>query len=270
MSSIYLSELAIYPVKSLAQITLNQSHVDNFGLRHDRRWMIVDQQGHFITQRQHSRMCLINVESKYENSELIAIVLTAPQMSSLKVELPKSKQSIKVTVWHDQCLALDCGSEAAKWLTEFLSVSCQLVYFAENEIRQVDQTYAQPNDRTAFSDGFPLLLISQASLDDLNSKLETAIPMKRFRPNLVVSGCAAFDEDNWKLIRIGELVIRVVKPCSRCVIPSIDTNTGERGKEPTRTLLTYRKQDNKLFFGQNLIANSPGFLSIGDTVEILE
>jgi uncharacterized protein YcbX len=275
MSLIHVSELAIYPVKSLAQIILNKSRVDNFGLQNDRRWMVVDQQGKFITQRQQSRMCLIQVEliqatNSDENLQQESIRLSAPDMPSLIVVLPPSPDAISVIVWHDSCNAIDCGLEVAQWLSEFLSVKCQLVFFTEDEIRQVDLNYADIGDRTAFSDGFPLLLISQASLDYLNNKLDVAVPMKRFRPNLVVVGCEPFAEDNWKLLRIGELELRVVKPCSRCVIPSIDTDTGERGSEPIKTLQTFRKKDNKIFFGQNIIANNTGYLSVGDTVEIIE
>ncbi len=215
-------------------------------------------------------MCLINVELLFENSQVFAIQLSAPQMPVITVDLLLCNTVTKVTVWLDHCNAIDCGSEVANWLSEFLSSPCRLVYFSDDEIRQVDQTFAQPNDRTAFSDGFPLLLISQASLDELNSRLDVAMPMKRFRPNLVVSGCQAFAEDSWKLLRIGEMLLRVVKPCSRCVIPNIDTNTGERGVEPTKTLLTFRKRDNKIYFGQNVIANSPGYFAVGDVVEVLE
>lgn len=275
MSSIRVSELAIYPVKSLAQIQLKKSKIDNFGLQNDRRWMVVDQQGKFITQRQQSRMCLIQVELLESKSldvdyQQAAIRLTAPQMPPVIVELPPSPKLIPVIVWHDTCNAIDCGVEVAQWLSEFLSIQCKLVFFPENEFRQVDLEYAKQGVRTAFSDGFPLLLISQASLDDLNSKLDVAVPMKRFRPNLVVNGCNAFDEDNWKRLRVGDLIFRVVKPCSRCVIPSIDTDTGERGSEPTKTLVSYRKKDNKIFFGQNIIADTPGFISVGDLVEIIE
>lgn len=270
MSSVYVSELAIYPVKSLAQIVLSESRVDNFGLENDRRWMLVDHQGHFITQRQQSRMCLIQVKLLNVKSQLNGIELSAPQMPPLVVAVPSTRKSVLVTIWHDQCHVVDCGREVSEWLSEFLSVKCKLVFFTEDDIRQVDQSFAKPGDLTTFSDGFPLLLISQASLENLNSKLETAVPMKRFRPNLVVCGCNAFEEDNWKQLRIGDLLLRVVKPCSRCVIPSINTDTGERGSEPTKTLLTFRKRDSKIFFGQNVIANSPGHISVGDLVEILD
>lgn len=167
-------------------------------------------------------------------------------------------------------MALDCGDEAAAWLSRFLEMECRLVFFPEDEIRQVDPTYARSGDRTAFSDGFPVLLISQASLDDLNRRLKTPVAMRRFRPNLVVSGCEPFAEDGWKQIRVGEVTFRVVKPCSRCVIPNIDPDTAEKSAEPTRTLSGFRRRENKIFFGQNLIADGMGKLELGMPVEVLE
>ena len=260
-----LSGLAIYPVKSFAQIPLSTARVHRFGLLHDRRWMLVDASGHFITQRQLARMCLIQPELHGAD-----LMLRAPGMPALAVPAPRTEDKRRVTVWEDGCDGLDCGDAVAEWLGRFLSSDCRLVFFAENEVRPVDSRYAQAGDRTAFSDGFPLLLIAQASLDDLNSRLDTPIAMSRFRPNLVVSGCAAFAEDGWRRIRIGEISFRVVKPCSRCSIPAIDPTTGERGHEPTRTLSRYRMRENKIFFGQNVIADGQGEIRVGMPVEILE
>ena len=265
LSDIKLTELNIYPVKSLRQISLSNSLVEPFGLQHDRRWMVVDEQGKMITQRQQSRLCLIQ-PALFEN----AIRLTAADIQDLQVTTPASGIRQQVTVWEDHCQAYDAGDEAASWLSTFLSVKCRLVYFPDDEFRQVDLTYAKQGDRTAFSDGFPLLLISQASLDDLNQRLEHPIAMNRFRPNLVLSGCDAFAEDNWQKIRIGDITFRIVKPCSRCVIPNIDIETAERSNEPAKTLATYRKRDNKIFFGQNVIAENEGELTIGMPVEIIE
>jgi uncharacterized protein YcbX len=137
--------------------------------------------------------------------------------------------------------------------------------------RQVDETYARPGDITSFSDGFPLLLISEASLQDLNSRLELPVPMRRFRPNLVISGCTPYAEDEWQRIRIGEIEFEVAKPCSRCIIPTIDTETAQRNpdREPLRTLATYRRRDNKVYFGQNLIHRGTGLLKVGDPLEII-
>ena len=265
MTEPHVSELAIYPVKSLAQIQLSVARVHRFGLLHDRRWMLVDANGHFITQRQVTRMCLIQPELRGAD-----LILQAPDMPVLTVSPPGADDKRRVTVWDDECDGLDCGDEVAEWLGRFLAIDCRLVFFPEDAVRAVDPHYAQASDRTAFSDGFPLLLIAQASLDDLNNRLDTPIAMARFRPNVVVSGCEAFAEDDWRRIRIGDISFRVVKPCSRCSIPAIDPTTGERGPEPTRTLSRYRQRDNKIFFGQNVIADGEGEIRNGMAVEVLE
>jgi uncharacterized protein YcbX len=177
---------------------------------------------------------------------------------------------VSATVWKDQCQAFDAGDAAANWLSKFLSVKCRLVYFPDGEFRQVDLKYANTGDKTAFSDGFPLLLISQESLDDLNHRLSVPIAMNRFRPNIVIKGCQPFAEDSWKEIRIGGIIFRLVKPCSRCVIPSINIETAEKEDEPLKTLISYRKRDNKIFFGQNVIAEKKGQIEVGMPVEIIE
>lgn len=265
MTQIKISELAIYPVKSLGQISVEKVSVERFGFNMDRRWMVVDTDGQMITQRKKSRMCLIQ-PSLDENH----LRLHAAGMPQLDVVCSADQARCSVSVWDDQCMALDCGDEAAAWLSQFLETQCRLVFFPEDEIRQVDPTYAQPGDCTAFSDGFPVLLISQASLDDLNRRLKAPVQMRRFRPNLVVSGCEPFAEDEWKQIRVGQVIFRIVKPCSRCVIPNIDPDTAEKSAEPTRTLSRFRRRENKIFFGQNLIADSVGELQPGMPIEILE
>ena len=264
MTELKVSELAIYPVKSLARIRLQAASVQRFGLENDRRWMLVDTAGKFLTQRQHARMCLIQPELHGEE-----LRLRAEGMPDLIVPRPANRDRRRVTVWDDQCGSLECGDESAAWLSRFLAIDCRLVYFPDDEVRAVDPRYAQPGDRTAFSDGFPLLLIAQASLDDLNSRLDAPISMARFRPNVVVQGCEAFAEDHWKEIRIGDLKFRIVKPCSRCIIPGIDPLTGERGLEPLRTLAGYRKRGEKIFFGQNVIADGQGEIHVGMTVELI-
>lgn len=265
MTSLLVSGLSIYPVKSCRGIKLNSALVENFGLENDRRWMVVDENGVMLTQRKISKMCLIQVELTETG-----LILKTTSMDSLSVIIPVIKKKVTVKVWADKCQAYDAGDEAAKWLSHVLSVTCRLVYFPDDEFRQVDLTYANKGDKTAFSDGFPLLLISQASLDDLNSRLNTPVTMERFRPNIIVSGCQPFTEDKWKIIRIGNIVFRIVKPCSRCVIPGINIETGEREKEPIKTLVAYRKRDRKIFFGQNVIADSCGEIEVGMPVEIIE
>ena len=261
---ITLSELAIYPIKSTAQIALSTVKMSPFGLDMDRRWMLIDESGVMLTQRKHPRMCLIQC-----SIEEPCLVITAPGMNVLKIPLKHSNRNIKATVWEDTCNAFECGNEAAKWFTLFLKTSTRLVYFPDNEVRQVDLDYADQGDITAFSDGFPYLLISQASLDDLNSRLVTPVEMKRFRPNLVVSGTDAFAEDGWKKIQIGDITFNLVKPCSRCSIPSIDPNTANKSAEAVKTLAGYRMRENKIFFGQNVIAEGTGTLNLGMPVEIL-
>lgn len=260
-----LSQLAIYPIKSTAQIQLNNATMGPFGLDMDRRWMLVDKDGVMLTQRKHARMCLI--QGSLSDGQLS---VSAPQMPALTIAPARQTAFVKASVWDDSCNAYDCDDTAASWFSEFLETEARLVYFPENEQRQVDLTYANKGDITAFSDGFPYLLISQASLDDLNSRLDLPVEMKRFRPNLVISGTEAFAEDNWKKIRIGEIIFNIVKPCSRCIIPSIDPKTSEKSAEPVRTLASYRMRENKIFFGQNVIAEGMGALEVGMPVEILE
>ena len=266
MSELILSQLYCYPVKSLAGFSTQHSEVEAFGLRYDRRWMVVDAKtGDFITQRSHPKMALIQAE-KYKQR----ILLRHKEGLTLQVSIPDGDLQRNVTVWGDHCLSWDAGDEAAHWLSDLLQVDCRLVYFPDDEVRQVDLDYAKAGDKTAFSDGFPLLLISQASLDDLNRRLEEPVEMIRFRPNLVVSGCEPFAEDSWRRIRIGDVTMRVVKPCSRCSIPNVNPKSGRREKEPALTLSKYRQRDNKIFFGQNVIADNSGMIEVGMQVEIIE
>ena len=229
MNNIVVSGLSIYPVKSCQGITQNSALVERFGLENDRRWMVVNEHGVMLTQRKISKMCLIQVLLTKSG-----LVLKAKNMADLSIIKPTPSEKVMVKVWDDECLAFDAGDEAANWLSHFLSVKCRLVYFPNDEFRQVDLSYARKGDKTAFSDGFPLLLISQESLDDLNSRLNQPITMERFRPNIIVSGCDSFAEDTWKKIRIGNIFFRIVKPCSRCVIPSINVETAVREEEPIK------------------------------------
>jgi len=263
-TDLVVSELAIYPVKSLGQVRVETLAFDELGPVGDRRWMVVDQEGRFVTQRQLARMCLI--QPTFIPGGLR---LEAPGMAPIEVRAAGQPRR-PVTVWNDHCEGIDAGDAVADWLGGFLDQPLRLVQFPEHQMRQVDPAWARPGDRTAFSDGFPLLLISQASLDDLNRRLATPLSMRRFRPNLVIAGSEPHAEDGWRRLRIGDLTLRVVKPCSRCVIPSIDPDTAEKGDEPLRTLATYRRRDGKICFGQNVIVDGRGELAIGMPVEVLE
>lgn len=265
MTKLSVAGLSIYPVKSCREVKLNSSLVGDFGLENDRRWMIVDEKGVMLTQRKVAEMCLIQVELTN-----FGIILTKSSKDRLSVRIPNPKTKTTIKIWQDNCEAFDAGDDAANWLSTVLSVKCRLVYFPEDEFRQVDLTYANKGEKIAFSDGFPLLLVSQASLDDLNSRLNTPVAMERFRPNIIVSGCQSYEEDSWKGIRIGEMVFRIVKPCSRCIIPNVNIETAQREQEPIKTLSTYRKRENKIFFGQNVIADSVGEIKVGMSFEIIK
>lgn len=265
MAACTLTTLYRYPVKSLRAEQFQALDITARGFVHDRQWMVIDAGGRFLTQRQLPRMSLIDASVDKDG----ALRLVAEGFGAIRVE-EEQRGRVPATVWNDTLDAVLVDPAADAWLSDFLARPCRLVRFADDVTRPVDPAYARHTDQTGFSDGFPFLLISQGSLDDLNSRLARPVPMLRFRPNLVVDGCAPFAEDGWKRIRIGDVVFRVVKPCSRCAIPTVDPATGERGAEPLRTLNGYRRRDHQVFFGQNLIHDGPGRLETGMTVEILE
>lgn len=266
MSGLRLSTLYLYPVKSCAGLELAASAVDGYGLMHDRRWMLVDGSGRYVTQRELPRMALVATRLEPE-----ALILEGPGMAPLEVPRPDPAAGrVEVEIWNDRCEAQPCGEEARRWLSRFLDRDLRLVYMPEGALRQVDRRYAAEGERTAFSDGFPLLLISQASLDDLNGRLQQPLPMRRFRPNLVISGCEPYAEDGWSRIRIGDMTLRVVKPCSRCKITTVDPDTAETGSEPLKTLAAYRRSGKQVYFGQNLLHDAPGELAVGMPVEVLD
>jgi len=267
--SMHLSSLYRFPLKSAAGESLQRCASDSLGLLGDRRWMVVAAgTGRFLTQRILPRMALLQAHWQGDT----ALKLAAPGMPELLVRVPDDKTMRCVQVWSANPVVPDAGETAAAWLSDFLGQACRLVYLPEDDGIQVDLDYARLGERTAFSDGFPFLLIGQASLDDLARRVGRPLEMLRFRPNLVVSGAEPYAEDGWKRIRIGQLTFRVVKPCSRCVIPTLDPATGERApdREPLNTLLSYRKGPGGVFLGQNLIAEGRGELEVGMPVERLE
>ncbi len=268
---ITLNELWVYPVKSLKGISLTESQLSDRGLLHDRRWMLVDKQGNFMSQREIAKMALI--ETELGDNRLTIKHLAMPTIQ-IPIELYfSSKQRKQVVIWDDSCEAFLVGEEADYWFSEFLGQECHLVFMPEESQRKIDANYDFENRNTSLSDGFPYLLISQASLDDLNSRLEKPVPMNRFRPNFVVGGTEAFAEDQWKVIKIGNNIFDVAKPCARCQVTTINQITAEQGKEPLATLAKYRRVENKVLFGQNLIQreiNGIHHIHKGDVVEILE
>ena len=262
-----LSNVFIYPVKSLRGHAVMGSQVERMGLEYDRRLMVVDPQGMFLTQRQHARMALVNPVL-----DANVLSLSAPGMDNLSFEVRQLGQRMDVEIWSSRGVgAFDQGDLAAEWLTDFLKMPARLVRIDEDRPRKINPEYAiQADDQVGFADGFPILIISQESLDDLNSRLEKSVPMNRFRPNIVISGTTPFAEDGWKRIRIDQVEMGLVKPCARCNVPTIDQDTAESGKEPNATLARYRKFGGKVMFGVNVIPITTGMIKVGASVEILE
>lgn len=287
----FLSEINIYPIKSLKGNTLSESVVEKRGLRHDRRWMLTDPEGMFLTQREVPRMALLSVEVEAER-----LVADFPGAEPIQIQIGASKDNVKpqtVRVWDSDCEALVYPADVNQWFSEVLDTTCQLVVMPETTHRHVQKRFDTGEDIVSFADGYPLLVLGEASVADLNERLvatyqdeAAAVPTNRFRPNLVVRGSGPFAEDGWKRIKVGEAVFRGVKRCARCVITTIDQARGEfDGKEPLRTLSMFRlahqvcpdtyeafgHSPNAVLFGQNLIPENPGaIVRVGDTIEVLE
>lgn len=226
--------------------------------------MLVDQAGGFLSQRTVPRMALLRVEIGADG-----LVVRAPGMPDLTVpDAPVFGTSVRVEIWGDECDATMADAAANSWFSEFLGLPSRLVHIPDDSLRTVDPDYAEPADRVGFADGFPFLLASEASLADLSQRAGTDLPMNRFRPNLVVSGIAPYAEDGWSRIRVGDVSFRVVKPCARCSVTTVDQETAEVGKEPLRTLATFRKVGSKVMFGQNLLHDGTGTLRVGDPVSV--
>lgn len=264
MTDITLSSITIYPVKSLAGISVNSWPVIRTGLQYDRQWMLIDADNQFLSQRKLPKMALI--KTALTDTQLI---LSAQGRDDLVLALaPLDGEIIDSQIWADQCAATSVSAEADQWLSDFLKQDCRLVYQSETLLRPVDADYGLSTDTVAFSDGFPFLLISENSLLTLNNDMALDLPMTRFRPNLVVSGCESYAEDSWREISIGAIDFRLPKPCSRCSILVIDPETAEIGQEPLRTLNRTRKWQNKVYFGQNALHNQLGLLTVGDRIHV--
>jgi uncharacterized protein YcbX len=265
MGAIALLGLTVYPIKSAAGISLSTAWVDARGLAGDRRWMVVDETRSFLTQRTHPRLALVLVAGDGDR-----LVLAAPGLPPLTaVTPPDGEATVRVGMWDDECDAIPAGRDAAGWISRLLGQSCELVYMPERSHRPVAPRSSAPLAEVGFADAYPFLLISEGSLEDLNRRLAEPLPMNRFRPNLVVGGCAPFGEDDWRRIRIGGILFNVVSPCSRCTTTTVDQGTGERGREPLATLATYRRVGNQVMFGQNLVHEGTGELAVGDEVTVL-
>lgn len=266
-----LSEIHIYPVKSLGGIALGAAEVQTCGLQHDRRWMLVDETGRFVSQREVPAMVLLG--TAIESGHLVVFVKNKPA-EAIRIPFETSSEAqpaLEVAIWGDRCEALVLPGLVNEWFSDHLHQALRLVHMPDSTRRWADGRYAPPGQYVSFADGFPILIIGQATLDDLNSRMEQPLPMERFRPNLVFTGGAAFEEDNWREFGIAGHRFMGVKPCARCAIPTIDQQTGERGAEPLKTLNTFRKRDNKILFGQNVVwLGGEGHIRVGDFVNVAD
>lgn len=272
---IQLSGINIYPIKSLGGIQLQKAKIGKKGLFLDRRWMLVDPRGKFITQRKHSKMTLIGLKW-LEDQDRLQIYDRQKRIApiSLNITPPTSKETITVQIWEDQCEALLVGSSYDQWFSELLAFPCRLVYMPDATKRRVSLKYAAPTDEVSFADGFPYLICNEASLAAVNDRLDTPITMDRFRPNLIFTGQQAWQEDQWKGFSIGSVAFRSLKPCARCTLLTVDPQTGEKGVEPIRTLSTFRKINHKILFGMNACwdhdhnGDQPMEIKVGDTIKV--
>ena len=264
--SIAVSALNIYPIKSCRGISVAAAPIGPRGFAHDREWMVVTPAGRFLTQREIPHLALI--QPKLRDDGALVVQMSGSPSLVIRADTPRERRD--VTIWRDQCQAIDAGENAAIWFSAVLGVSCRLVRFDPATVRAVHPDFAQNDgDQVGFADGYPFLILSEASLTDLNERLTMPLPMNRFRPNIVVRGCAAFAEDSWQRVQIGEAALALVKPCARCVITTTDQQNANIGKEPLRTLATYRNSERGVLFGQNAIHLTSGTIHVGDQVQIL-
>jgi len=267
-----LSEINIYPIKSLGGISLKNAVVETRGLQFDRRWMLIDEKQNFLTQRILPKMATVSVEILEKGLR----VLQSKDELVIPFE-PNTNKTESVKIWSSRSRARVYEDKINEWFSDALETNCRLVLMPEETNRKVNYFYAvHKDDVVSFADAYPFLLIGESSLTDLNSRLENPVPMNRFRPNFVVSGADAFAEDGWTRIRIGDVVFHLVKPCARCVVTTIDQSNGvKQGVEPLKTLASFRipkrSIKKKILFGQNLIAEDVGkVVNVGDAVEVLE
>ncbi len=267
--TITIAEITRYPVKSAAGVSVRSALVKARGLANDRRFMLVGTDGRFLTARKHPR--LLRVSCREVGTRLC---VAAPGMDDLLVTIDDSAPVLPVTVWNSTLQALVASDTVNNWFSEFLGIRCRLVFMGPRSHRAVDPAYGRPGDEVSFADGYPILVLSFAAMEALNARLDHPLGIQRFRPNLVLQGCAAHAEDGWRRIRIGGKVeLELVKRCSRCVLTTLDPSTGERHahQEPLRALAAYRSAaGGKVCFGMNAIPRRTGRVSIGDPVTVLE
>lgn len=269
MDDLTISGIFIYPIKSLSGISLTSSNVEKRGLQYDRRWVLVNDENLFIHQRDHNEMALLQPAISEDS-----MVITQKNDPTVRHEFPlKPEGTIRenVTVWDDTCTAVEVSEKTSAWFTKKLKINCRLMYMADDSIRLADPRYSiKSDDKVSFADGYPILAISEQSMELLNSKTEVAIPADRFRTNFIIKGGHPHVEDELRSFSIGKTQYYGVKPCARCIMTTVDQETAARGKEPLKSLATYRKKGNKILFGHNIIPMGIGNVKVGDTISVKE
>lgn len=267
MNQLTLTHIYIYPIKSLGGISLQTAKVEERGLQYDRRWMLVDKNGMFLTQREYPQMALLQLNI---NGDLLEINHKTKKMPMLQIPINvEAGNSIVVNIWDDVVIAKTVNKDCNSWFSEALGFYCQLVMMDNDSDRLTNRKYTPEQKQVSFADAYPFLIIGQESLNDLNRRLKEPLPMNRFRPNFVFSGGEPFIEDTWKDFMIGNLKFRAVKPCSRCVVTTVNLDTAEKAKEPLETLANFRKVGNNINFGMNLVGYEEGILSVGNSIMLL-
>ena len=264
MREVKLTQIWIYPIKSLGGISLLSAQVLGKGLRFDRRRMLVDDTNTAITQRVYPKMAQFKTSISNEHLHVKF------SDSNLKISLEERDLSrpLDVIIWDDRVKAYEVGAMQSEWFSQMLGVRCKLVFFPEENERPVDPRYHVNEENVSLADAYPFMTIGQSSLDDLNSKLKEPLPMNRFRPNFVFEGGEPYEEDQWHNLSIGDVQFAGVKMCDRCVMTTVNQITAEKGIEPLKTLATFRKWDNKIYFGRNLVALDHGVVNVGDRILI--
>lgn len=256
-----LTNIYIYPIKSMGGIELTSAVAEERGLQYDRRWMLVDDEGVFMSQRNHPKMALLRTSIDDNN-----LVVSAPNGGRIEMPLIGFSDSIvSVEVWETECKGQIVGEDYNNWFSDQLETKCRLVFMGDHD-RLIDP---KKTGKVSFADGYPFLVLGKSSLDDLNSRLDEAVPINRFRPNLVFSGDTPFQEDNWEDFQIGEIDFNGVKPCARCIVTTIDQETSKRSKEPLKTLSIFRKIDNKIYVGLNATVKKEGIIKVGDEITVV-
>lgn len=261
-----LTEINIYPVKSLGGIRMKAAYAGERGLRYDRRWMITHDDYTFITQREIPTMSLLGTELTQKG---IRIFLKNDPGNEIILPFAVAGKRIDTAVFDDKVQAIHYNSVADKWISDALKTPSRFIYMPDDASRKVPEEYSVNEEHVSFADGFPYLIIGESSLEDLNSRMKVALPMNRFRPNIVFKGGHAFAEDQWSKFKVGNVLFQAMKPCGRCAITTINQDTAEQGKEPLRTLATYRSVNNKVLFGMNVIALTHGEINVGDKLSVI-